>query len=72
MNEQPKGEQPDAHDTARQLTEDALDAYVKGNEKKGDELVEKAQQTDSSAVEEVKQDLDEDAQSDHNVPKSDG
>jgi len=75
MNEHPKGEQdgaqPDAHETARRLTEDALDAYVEGDKKKGDQLVDRAQQTDSSAVEEVMQDLDADAQSDHSVPTSD-
>jgi len=36
----------DQHEVARKLTEDALDAYVEGEEKKGDRLVDKAQQAD--------------------------
>ncbi len=59
----------DKHETARHLTEDALGAYAKGNEKKGDELVEEAKRTDISAVKEVLQDIEEDAGSDHTVPE---
>jgi hypothetical protein len=59
----------DKHESARQITEDALGAYAKGDDKKGDDLVEKAKQTDSSAVEEVLDDLEEDAGADHSVPK---
>jgi hypothetical protein len=59
----------DKHETAREMTEDALDSYVKGDIKQGDRMVEEAKSTDSSAVEEVLQDLDEDADSDHTVPK---
>lgn len=57
------------HETARQLTEDALGAYAEGDRKKGDKMVDEAKRTDSSAVKEVIEDLDEDAGSDHSVPK---
>jgi hypothetical protein len=63
------GGKDDKHEDARQTTEDALGAYAKGDEKKGDELVEKARRTDDSAVKEVLEDLEEDAGSDHSVPK---
>lgn len=64
----PGQKKDDQHETARQLTEDALGAYVKGDQQKGNQLVEKAKKTDGSAVEEVIRDLDEDAGSDHSVP----
>ena len=64
----PEQNKNDRHETARQLTEDALGAMVKGDQQKADELVEQAKRTDSSAVKEVIQDLDEDAGSDHSVP----
>jgi len=56
------------HETARQTTEDAVGAYAKGDREKGDRLAEKARQMDSTAVQEVIDDLDEDAGSDHSVP----
>ncbi len=56
-------------ETARQVTEEALDAYVHGDDKTGDKLVDEAKRKDPSAVEEVLKDLDEDAGSDHSVPK---
>ena len=56
------------HETARQTTGDALGAYAKGDQEKGDELAEKARQMDSTAVQEVIDDLDEDAGSDRSVP----
>jgi hypothetical protein len=56
--------QPDPHEQARELAEKALEEYAKGDKKKGDELAEKAAQIDRSAVEEVVQELDEDAGSD--------
>lgn len=68
MNEQ-RDDSSDKHETARQLTEDALGAYVEGDRKKGDEMVEEAKRTDTSAVKEVLEDLDEDAGSNHSVPK---
>jgi hypothetical protein len=63
------GGKEDKHESARQTTEEALGAYAKGDEKKGDDLVEKAKRTDNSAVKEVLEDLEEDAGSDHSVPK---
>jgi hypothetical protein len=67
MSEQSPKDQK--HETARQLTEDALGAYAEGDQKKGDKMVEEAKRTDTSAVKEVIEDLDEDAGSDHSVPK---
>lgn len=49
------------HDKARDLAEEALGAYAKGDEKKGDALAEKAKTIDRSAVVEVVEELDEDA-----------
>ena len=51
------------HDKARDLAEDALGAYAKGDEKKGDALAEQAKKIDRSAVVEVVEELDEDAAS---------
>jgi hypothetical protein len=68
-NASSSGGKEDKHENARQITEDALGAYAKGDEKKGDDLVDKAKRTDSSAVKEVLDDLEEDAGSDHSVPK---
>ena len=57
------------HENARQLTEDAMEAYVKGDQQRGNDLVDEAKRTDSSAIEEVLQDLDEDAGSDHSISR---
>jgi len=62
----------DKHEKARQLAEDALGAYAKGDQRKGDRLADEAQQIDRSAVEEVLEDLDEDAGSNHDAPASNG
>ena len=51
------------HEKARALAEKALDAYVEGDERKGDALAEQAKKIDRSAVVEVVEDLDEDAAS---------
>jgi len=56
-------------ETAREVTEEALDAYVQGDNKTGDKLVDEAKRKEPEAVKEVLQDLDEDAGSDHSVPK---
>ena len=53
--------QTDAHERARELAEQALEEYAKGDKKKGDQLAEEAARIDRSAVEEVVQELDEDA-----------
>jgi hypothetical protein len=60
------------HEAACHTTEGALGAYAQGDQKKGDELAEKAKQMDSSAVREVMDDLNEDAGSDHSVPNKAG
>ena len=49
------------HDRSRGLTEQALEQYAKGNPKEADKLVEQAKKIDRSAVEEVVQELEEDA-----------
>ena len=49
------------HDKARDLAEEALGAYAKGDEKKGNALAEQAKTIDRSAVVEVVEELDEDA-----------
>jgi hypothetical protein len=49
------------HDKARDLTEQALEKLVEGQDGAADELIEKAKKLDQSAVEEVVDDLDEDA-----------
>ena len=54
----------DRHEKARELAEDALGALAKGQEDKADRLIEEAKKLDGSALEEVVQDLDEDAGSD--------
>lgn len=49
------------HERARDLTEQALELYAKGNAKAADQLVEQAKRIDRSAVEEVVRELEEDA-----------
>ena len=51
----------DRHEKARDLAEKALEEYAKGDKKKGDQLAEEAAKIDRSAVEEVVEELDEDA-----------
>ena len=51
----------DKYDKARDLAEAALGEYAKGDEKKGDKLAEQAVKIDKHAVEELVEDLDEDA-----------
>ncbi len=52
----------DTYDKARDLAEAALGEYAHGNEKKGDKLAEQAMKTDRHAVEELVEDLNEDAE----------
>ena len=49
----------DKHEKALDLTEAALEALDKGDEKKADTLIEQAKKLDPSAPKEVLQDLDE-------------
>ena len=55
------GKDADKHEEARQKAEDALGAYAEGDKTKGDRLAEQAQKIDRSAVEEVIEEIDEDA-----------
>ncbi len=59
----------DKHEKARDIAEEALGAFSEGDEKRGSELTQKAAKIDRSAVEELVQELDEDAGSNHEVPK---
>ncbi|MDT7952126.1 MAG: hypothetical protein RQ966_11550 [Acetobacteraceae bacterium] len=49
----------DKHEKALDLTEQALDALVEGDEKTAGKLVQKAKALDPAAVEEVVHDLEE-------------
>jgi hypothetical protein len=49
----------DKHEKALDLTEDALDAMVKGDEAKADKLIAEAKKLDPTAPAEVVQDMDE-------------
>ncbi len=55
------------HEKARDLAEKALDEYAKGDQAEGDKLAEQAARIDRSAVEEVVQEIDEDAGSNHDA-----
>lgn len=52
----------DTYEKARDLAEAALGEYAKGDEKKGDKLAGEAVKTDRHAVEELVEELDEDAE----------
>lgn len=54
----------DRHEKARDLAEDALGELAKGREDKADRLIDEAKKLDKSALEEIVQDLEEDAGSD--------
>jgi phage shock protein A len=49
----------DKHEQALDLTEQALEALDKGDEKQADKLIEKAKDLDPSAPAEIVQDLEE-------------
>jgi hypothetical protein len=57
------------YDQARNLSEKALEAFVDGDEAKAAKLVEQAKATNSQAVNDVAQELDEDADSEHDIAK---
>jgi len=57
------------YDQARKLSEKALEAFVDGDEDKAGKLVEQAKATDPQAVKDVAQELDEDADSEHDPAK---
>ena len=58
-----------AYDKAQEITEKALDAYVKNDTKTGDKLVEEAKSLDEAAVKDVHDMLREDAASEHDTAK---
>ncbi|MBN8873559.1 MAG: hypothetical protein J0H67_12040 [Rhodospirillales bacterium] len=53
---------PGSDETAREIAQDALDAYADGMEETGDKLARKAVEIDRDAVVEVVQEIDEAAQ----------
>ncbi len=57
------------YDKARELAEDALKKTVEGDDKAAEQLAQKAKATDMKAVEDVLQELDEDAGSEHDPEK---
>ncbi len=57
------------YDKARELAEDALKKAVDGDDKAADKLAEEAKATNPQAVEDVLQELDEDANSEHDPKK---
>lgn len=64
MAREKPGDEGERHEKARDLAEDALGELAKGREDKADRLIEEAKALDESALEEVVEDLDEDAGSD--------
>jgi hypothetical protein len=58
-----------SYDQARQIAEKALDAYVKNDDRTGDELIRKAKTLDEHAVRDIAKELEEDAASEHDVGK---
>ena len=58
-----------AYEDARQLVEMALDAYTDGDSEEGDRLIEAATALDPDAVEDVYEELEEDAASEHDPEK---
>ena len=52
----------DTYEKARDLAEAALEEYAHGQEKAGDKLAEQAVKTDRHAVEELVEEMDEDAE----------
>ncbi len=63
----PKNE--NGYEQARELTEKAMDAYVKRDDAKGDRLVEQAKSENEQAVRDVNDELEEDAGSEHDPAK---
>ena len=51
----------DKHEQARELGEEALEALDKGDEKKADDLIDKAKKLDKTALTEIVEELDEGA-----------
>jgi hypothetical protein len=64
-----RNENEKSYDHARQITENALDAYVGGDEKGGSELINEAKAVNEAAVKDVRDELQDDAGSEHDVKK---
>ena len=64
-----RNENEKSYDHARQITENALDAYVEGDEKGGSELINEAKAVNEAAVKDVRDELQDDAGSEHDVKK---
>jgi hypothetical protein len=58
-----------SYDHAREMTEKALDAYVQGDEKTGGKLIDQAKDVNEAAVRDVREELEEDAASEHDPKK---
>jgi type II secretory pathway predicted ATPase ExeA len=57
------------HDKARDIGEDALDALAKGKPEEAQKKIDEAKRLDPSALEELVEDLEEDAGSDPNIAR---
>jgi methanogenic corrinoid protein MtbC1 len=57
------------YDQARNLSEKALEAIVDGDEDKAAKLVKQAEAADPQALKDIAQELDEDADSEHDPGK---
>jgi hypothetical protein len=57
------------HDKARNLAENAMEAIVKGDDAQADKLLDQARKLDPTAVQEVANDLAEDAGSDPDIAR---
>jgi hypothetical protein len=58
-----------SYDKAREIAEGALTKTVEGDDKAAEKLAQEAKATNQQAVEDVLQDLDEDAGSEHDPEK---
>jgi hypothetical protein len=58
-----------SYDRAREMTEKALDTYVEGDDKTGGKLVDQAKGVNEAAVRDVRDELEEDAASEHDPEK---
>lgn len=62
----------EGYEEARALVEDALDAYARGEDEAGDRLIDEAKKLNLAAVEDVYEELEEDASSEHDPEKIGG
>ncbi len=64
-----KSEAAKSYDRAREMTEKALGAFADGDENAGAKLVDQAKKVNEPAVRDVHQELEEDAESEHDPKK---